>query len=58
MLMEFNTFQKHSADSKLSTNTYLMSVAIVFQSYKLKWMRFNIVRSSTLFTFGYFYALQ
>ena len=23
----FNTFQKHSADSKLSTNTYLMSVA-------------------------------
>ena len=28
----FNTFQKHSADSKLSaTNTYLMSVAAVFQ---------------------------
>ena len=31
MLIEFNTFQKHSADSKLSTNTYLMSVAAVFQ---------------------------
>ena len=31
MLMEFNTFQKHSADSKLSTNTYSMSVAAVFQ---------------------------
>ena len=27
----FNTFQKHSADSKLSTNTYLISVAAVFQ---------------------------
>ena len=27
MLIECNTFQKHSADSKLSTNTYLMSVA-------------------------------
>ena len=27
MLIEFNTFQKHSADSKLSTNTYLMYVA-------------------------------
>ena len=26
-----NTFQKHSADLKLSTNTYLMSVAAVFQ---------------------------
>ena len=31
MLIEFNTFQKHLADSKLSTNTYLMSVAAVFQ---------------------------
>ena len=31
MLIEFNTFQKHSADSKLSTNTYLMSVAALFQ---------------------------
>ena len=31
MLIEFNTFEKHSADSKLSTNTYLMSVAAVFQ---------------------------
>ena len=39
--MEFNTYQKHSADSKLSTNTYLMSVAAVRiskLSYKLKWM--------------------
>ena len=27
----FNTFQKHSADSKLSTNTYLLSVAAVFK---------------------------
>ena len=26
-----NAFQKHSADSKLSTNTYLMYVAAVFQ---------------------------
>ena len=31
MLIEFNTFPKRSADSKLSTNTYLMSVAAVFQ---------------------------
>ena len=31
MLIEFNTFQKHSVDSKLSTNTYLMSVATVFR---------------------------
>ena len=31
MLMEFNTFQKQSADSKLSTNTCFMSVAAVFQ---------------------------
>ena len=31
MCIEFNTFQKHSADSKLSTKTYLMSVAAVFQ---------------------------
>ena len=31
MLIEFNTFQKHAADSKLSTNTCLMSVAAVFQ---------------------------
>ena len=41
MFIEFNTFQKHSADSKLSTNTYLMSVAAVRiskLSYKLKWM--------------------
>ena len=52
MLIEFNTFQKHSADSKLSTNTYLMSVAAVFQ-IKLEWIRFNIVRSWTLFTLGY-----
>ena len=31
MLIEFNKFQEHSADSKLSTNTYLMSAAAVFQ---------------------------
>ena len=31
MLIEFNTFQKLSADSKLSTNTYLMSAAALFQ---------------------------
>ena len=31
MLIEFNTFQKHLADSKLSANTYLISVAAVFQ---------------------------
>ena len=60
MLTEFNTSQKHSADSNLSTNTYLMSVtAMYFKSYKLnslywnKATRFNIVRSSTLFTIGY-----
>ena len=54
MLIEFNTFQKHSADSKLSTNTYLMSVAAVWHSfYWNKATRFNIVRCSTLFTFGY-----
>ena len=29
MLIEYNTFQ--SANSKLSNNTYLMSVAAVFQ---------------------------
>ena len=31
MFTEFNTFQKHSADSKLSTNAYLMSVAAAFE---------------------------
>ena len=31
MLIEYNTFQKHSADSKVSTNTYLISVAAAFQ---------------------------
>ena len=36
MLIELNTFQKHSADSKLSTNTYLMSVAAVFQKLQVK----------------------
>ena len=36
MLIEFNTFQKHSAYSKLSTNTYFMSVAAVFQSYTVQ----------------------
>ena len=38
MLIEFNTFQKHSADSKLYTNTYLMSVAAVQHS-----LQFDIV---------------
>ena len=62
-LIEFNTFQKHSADTKLSTNTYLMSVAAVFQKLQVsgcdisfywdKATRFNVVRSPTLFTFGY-----
>ena len=36
MLIEFNTFQKHSADSKISTNAYLMSVAAVFRKLKVK----------------------
>ena len=31
MLLQFNTFQKHLADSKLSNNTYLMPVAAVLQ---------------------------
>ena len=53
MLIEFNTFQKYSADSKLSTNTYLMPVAAVFQKLLIKVVRFKIVRSSTLFTFEY-----
>ena len=30
MFVEFNTFQKHSTESKLSANIYLMSVAAVF----------------------------
>ena len=41
MFIGFNTFQKHSAESTLSVNTYLMSVAAVRiskLSYKLKWM--------------------
>ena len=64
MLIEFDTFQKHSGDSKLSTNTYLMSVAAVFLklyvkvdvtlvSIETKLHGSNIVRTSTLFTFGY-----
>ena len=37
MLIEFNTFQKHLTDSKLSTcNTYLMSVPAVFQKLQVK----------------------
>ena len=31
MLIEFNTFQKQSVDTKRSTNTCFMSVAAVFQ---------------------------
>ena len=31
MLIEFNTSKKHSADSKLSTNACVMSVAAAFQ---------------------------
>ena len=34
--IQFNTFQKYSAHSKLSTNTYLMSVAAVFQKLYVK----------------------
>ena len=51
MLIEFNTFQKHSADAKLSTNTYLMSVA-VFQKLSVK---VDAVQHSSQFdiTFGY-----
>ena len=41
MLIEFNTFQKHSADSKLSTNTYLMSVAADISFYWNKATRLN-----------------
>ena len=36
MFLEFNTFQKHSAHSKLSTNMYLMSVATIFQTLYVK----------------------
>ena len=36
MLIEFNTFQKHLADSKLSTNTYMTCVAAVFQKLQVK----------------------
>ena len=35
-IIEINTFQTYSADSKLSTNTYLMSVAAVFQKLQVK----------------------
>ena len=31
MFIDFYTFQKYSADTKLSINTHLMSVAAVFQ---------------------------
>ena len=34
--IEFNTFQNHSADSKLSTNTYSMSVAAAFQKFHFR----------------------
>ena len=33
MLREFNTFEKHSGDSKLSTNAYLI---LVKQSYTVQ----------------------
>ena len=36
MLIEFYTFPKHSADSKLSTNAYLISVATVFRKLYVK----------------------
>ena len=36
MFIEFNTFQKHSADSKRSTNAYLMSVTTVFRKLYVK----------------------
>ena len=51
MLIEFTNFQTHSADSKLSTNTYLhvcsCCISKVTVSIETK------LRSSTLFTFGY-----
>ena len=46
----FNTFQKHSADSKLSTNTYmyLMSVALLyFKSYTVCISQSYIVQHSS-----------
>ena len=36
MLIECNTFQKDSADSKVSTNRYLTSVTTVFRKLKVK----------------------
>ena len=36
MLIEFSTFQKHSSNSKLSTNIYLLSVATVFRKLQVK----------------------
>ena len=42
MLIELNTFENHSAGSKLSTNTYLMSVDFKCNS---------IVYTSTIFQY-------
>ena len=36
MLIQFNTFKKHSADSKLSIDIYLMSVAVTLVSIETK----------------------
>ena len=50
MLIEFSIFQKHSADSKLSTNTYLMSVADVFQK---SYVKMDAVQHSSQFDIVY-----
>ena len=46
MFTEFNTIQNNSVDSKLSTNTYLMSVAAVFQRLLVK---VDVVQHSSRF---------
>ena len=45
MLIKFNTFQKHSADSTLSTNMYLMSVAAYFK-VKVDVTLFSVLKQS------------
>ena len=52
MLIEMNTFQKNLADSKLSTNTYLMSVAALFQKLQQSYT-VQDSRSTTSFAFVY-----
>ena len=50
MLIEFHTFPKDSADSKLSTNTYLMSVAAEFQK---SYVKMDAVQHSSQFDIVY-----